>query len=66
MSHSVLLNVLVKTHSHSDSNLGRSHFPRKANSGSRDTPLGLSFLDPITPWLPRGLQMTNERKAFLS
>lgn len=66
MSRPVLLNGLVKTHSHSDSNLGRSHFPRKANSGSRDTSLGLGFLDQITPWLPRGLQMTNQRKAFLS
>lgn len=61
VSHPVSLNGLAETHPHRDSNLGRSRFPRNANSGSRDALLGLSFLDQITSWLPRGLQMTNPK-----
>ena len=55
MSYPVFQHGLVKTHSHNESNLGTSHFPRKANSGSREALMGFSFLYQITPWVSKGI-----------
>lgn len=52
MSYSVFQNGLVKMH---ESNLGRSHFPRKAKSESCEILLGFSFLYQITSWVSEGI-----------